>query len=144
MLACYYLYISIVLVKQHVSVNNKMSKLSQEFLSKFQYILVYYLAIGLFFIIYPQEDSTDALNIFEVSFISTSGLHTLGIFDAFVIIGLPIVLLYFLHKFGFKPETNSRALIQFPNWYEYILFYGLAVAPVIYMFYSVYKLSASM
>ena len=144
MLACYYLYISIVLVKQHVSVNNKMSKLSQEFLSKFQYILVYYLAIGLFFIIYPQEDSTDALNIFEVSFISTSGLHTLGVFDAFVIIGLPIVLLYFMHKFGFKPETNSRALIQFPNWYEYILFYGLAVAPVIYMFYSVYKLSASM
>jgi len=142
-LACYYLYISIVLVKQHVSVNNKMSKLSQEFLSKFQYILVYYLAIGLFFIIYPQEDSTDALNIFEVSFISTSGLHTLGIFDAFVIIGLPIVLLYFLHKFGFKPETNSRALIQFPNWYEYILFYGLAAAPI-YMFYSVYKLSASM
>jgi len=133
-----------VLVIQKVRVNTKMTNLSQEFLSKFQYILVYYLAIGLFFIIYPQEDSTDALNIFEVSFISTSGLHTLGIFDAFVIIGLPIVLLYFMHKFGFKPETNSRALIQFPNWYEYILFYGLAVAPVIYMFYSVYKLSASM
>jgi len=133
-----------VLVIQKVRVNTKMTNLSQEFLSKFQYILVYYLAIGLFVILYPQEDSTDALNIFEVSFISTSGLHTLGVFDAFVIIGLPIVLLYFMHKFGFKPETNSRALIQFPNWYEYILFYGLAVAPVIYMFYSVYKLSASM
>lgn len=120
-----------------------MQNFSREFLSRFQYILVYYLAIGLFISIYQQVDNTDMLNIFEVSFISTSGLHTLGVLDAFVILGLPVVLLYFLSKFGFKPETNSRALIKFPHWYEYILFYGFAVAPVAYMLYLAYKLSTS-